>query len=81
MANAKFMANVPLAPYTTMGVGGSARCMARVTSTADMIKALQWAEDNSLSVFVLGGGSNVVFSDRGYSGMVLQRVVRGLVAL
>ncbi|NLD61804.1 UDP-N-acetylmuramate dehydrogenase [Candidatus Sumerlaeota bacterium] len=77
--NSKFMANVPLAPYTTIGVGGQARCLARVSSTTEIISAMQWAEEHKLPVFILGGGSNVVFSDRGYPGMVLLPTLRGVV--
>lgn len=78
--NEKFVMNAPLAPMTTMGVGGAAKCLARVTSTQEMVKALEWAAENRLPVFVLGGGSNVVFADRGFQGMVLQPMLRGIVA-
>ncbi len=79
MGHPKLMPNVVLAPYTTMGVGGQARCLARVSSTGEMVRALKWASDHKLSVFVLGGGSNVIFSDRGYYGMVLMPQLHGVI--
>jgi UDP-N-acetylmuramate dehydrogenase len=67
--------NVPLAPLTTLGVGGTARWLARVSYGRDVARAYEWAAARRAPVFVLGGGSNVVVADRGFPGLVLQ--IRG----
>ena len=71
--------NVPLAPLTTMGLGGPARYLAECTSLDEMRTCLTWAATEGLSVQVLGGGSNVLFADAGYSGVVLKVGLSGVV--
>ena len=65
---------VPLAPFTTLGVGGPARWFARATHVDHLPAALE-AEG---ALFVLGGGSNVVISDEGFGGLVLQIAIGGV---
>ncbi|MCX7718442.1 MAG: UDP-N-acetylmuramate dehydrogenase [Candidatus Sumerlaeaceae bacterium] len=70
--------NVPLAPLTTLGIGGPARYYVSVCSVADLVDALDWAGRNDLPVFVLGGGSNVVVADAGFSGLVVRLRLTGI---
>lgn len=63
---------VPLAALTTLGIGGAARWFVRATSDADIAAADRWCTERSTSLFVLGGGSNLVVSDDGVDGLVLQ---------
>lgn len=69
---------VPLAPYTTLGVGGAARFLADAETEAQAIEALEFAEARNLQVFILGGGSNIVVSDAGFDGIVLRIALRGI---
>ena len=71
--------NIPLAPLTTMGLGGPARYLAECTSLDEMRACLTWATDEGLSLQVLGGGSNVLFADAGYNGVVLKVGLSGVV--
>ena len=64
--------NVRLAPLTTLKIGGKARYFIRASNEEHVIKALEFANKNSLKLFVLGGGSNVLVSDKGFDGLVLQ---------
>lgn len=70
--------NVPLAPHTTLELGGAAEHFARVRSREQLLEALTWAAKESLPVTVLGGGSNVLVNDRGVSGLVIKLATRGL---
>ena len=63
--------NVPLAPLTTLGVGGEARFFISAPAPDEVVQAVAFAESRKLPLFVLGGGSNLVISDRGWSGLVL----------
>ena len=74
----ELLENVPLAPLTTIGLGGPARFFARVRSSAGLVRALRWAAERDLPVQVLGGGSNTVFADEGFAGLVLHIVSRGI---
>jgi UDP-N-acetylmuramate dehydrogenase len=68
----KFQESIPLAPYTTFGIGGPARFFCEVEGEAEIEEAVQFARDRNLRLFILGGGSNLLVSDEGYSGLVLR---------
>ncbi len=69
---------VPLAPLTTLGVGGPARYFAEAESVEDLRSALAFARSEGLPWFVLGGGSNLVVADAGFGGVVLKLALRGI---
>lgn len=71
--------NVPLAPLTTIGIGGPARFFFRASTVDEIREALAWARDEGVAVFILGGGSNLLISDDGFDGLVLQVDLRGTV--
>lgn len=64
--------HIPLAPMTTLGVGGPARYFTEAGSEAEIAEALEFVRARSLPLFVLGGGSNVVVADAGFAGLVLK---------
>jgi UDP-N-acetylmuramate dehydrogenase len=70
--------NVPLAAFTTLGVGGPARYFVKATSADDVQQAVQFAQQRKLALFVLGGGSNLVVADRGWDGLVLKIGILGI---
>ncbi len=70
--------NVRLAPYTTFRIGGIARYFADIDHEDQLREALQFAEQSGLSVFVLGGGSNVLIADAGFPGLVIHIVNKGI---
>ncbi len=68
----------PLAPHTTIQLGGPARYFAACRTLEEIRYALGWAAEEKLPVQVLGGGSNVLFADEGYAGLVLKVELPGL---
>ncbi|HEX7499178.1 MAG TPA: UDP-N-acetylmuramate dehydrogenase [Polyangia bacterium] len=62
----------PLAPLTTLGLGGPARFFAEIRDISDVVGALRRAKERELPVFVLGSGSNLVVADEGFPGLVLR---------
>jgi UDP-N-acetylmuramate dehydrogenase len=70
--------DVPLAPLTTLGLGGRATTMAIVGDDADVVEALCEADRRREPAFILGGGSNVVIADEGFSGTVIRMASRGI---
>jgi UDP-N-acetylmuramate dehydrogenase len=70
--------NVPLAPLTTLQVGGSARYFAELRREDDVREAAQFAKTRNLPLFVLGGGSNLVVADAGWPGLVLRIAIGGI---
>lgn len=70
--------NVPLAPLTTLKVGGAARYMIDAQTISEVSEAVEFARSRNLPLFVLGGGSNVVISDAGWPGVVLKIGITGI---
>jgi UDP-N-acetylmuramate dehydrogenase len=70
--------NIPLAPFTTLGVGGPARYFAEAATPDEVFQAVDWAHEKQLPLFVLGGGSNLLIADAGFRGLVLRPAIRGI---
>ena len=70
--------NKPLAPFTTLGIGGPARWFVAAENEDDVVEAAGWARSRGLPLFVLGGGSNLLVSDAGFPGLVLHIALRGI---
>jgi UDP-N-acetylmuramate dehydrogenase len=71
-------ANVPLAPFTTLGIGGPARYFAEVTTAGALAAGVEWARAGNIPLFVIGGGSNIVVADEGFPGVVLRMSINGI---
>lgn len=69
---------VPLAPLTTLGIGGPARHYTRIGASEQLARALAWARERDLDVLVLGGGSNLLVGDDGFPGLVVHVVIDGV---
>lgn len=69
--------NEPLAKYTTLFLGGEAQYFASVTTIEELKEALRFAKDKKISFFLLGKGSNTLFNDMGYKGIVIQNRIDG----
>jgi UDP-N-acetylmuramate dehydrogenase len=70
--------NIPLAPLTTLRIGGPARYFVEARDAAEVQAAVELAQSRNLPVFVLGGGSNLVVSDAGWAGLVLKIAILGI---
>ena len=70
--------NKPLAPLTTLGIGGPARWFVEAHSEEDIARATDWAREKGLPLFVLGGGSNLLVADAGFPGLVLHVLLKGI---
>ena len=64
--------NFSLSELTTFHVGGPARYFSEVKTSQELKEALIWSRENKQPFFVLGGGSNVLFSDNGFPGLVIR---------
>lgn len=70
--------NILLAKYTTFKIGGPASFFCVVKTEQDLLDAVKYAKDNNLPIFVLGGGSNIIIDDKGYSGLVIKVEFKGI---
>ena len=64
--------DTPLAPFTTFKVGGPADLFLETRSEDEIVRAVKLAHASAVSVTMLGGGSNVLISDRGIRGLVIR---------
>lgn len=70
--------HIPLAALTTLGLGGKARYLIECQTLEQIRHSLLWAAERSMKVQVLGGGSNAIFADDGYAGLVLKIGLSGV---
>lgn len=70
--------DAPLAPLTTLEVGGAARRLLTATTRDELVSAITAAEAEVDDWLLLGGGSNVVIADTGFDGTVVRVATRGI---
>ena len=63
--------NVPLAPYTSARIGGPADICITVESVAALMRVVKFLWKNDMPFLVMGGGSNLLVSDKGVRGVVV----------
>ncbi len=64
--------NVPLSRYTRFGIGGRARVLADASTEPALVDTLRLLRENGCRHCVIGGGTNLIVDDEGFSGMVLR---------
>ena len=74
----EILENVPLAPFTTLRIGGPARFFVEMQTEEQARDAAIWAREHQQRLFILGGGSNLVVSDEGWPGLVLRVAIGGI---
>jgi UDP-N-acetylmuramate dehydrogenase len=67
-----FRENISLAQYTTLQVGGPARWLVEASDEDEVLAAVRFAREQKAGCFILGGGSNLLVSDDGFSGVVIR---------
>lgn len=72
VGNDQILTMEPLKKHTTFRIGGPARYFVRPKTTKEIIELISYCQENDLPYFILGKGSNLLVSDQGYSGMIIQ---------
>lgn len=68
----KLLLNELMSLHTSFKIGGPADILALPKDVSDLQVLLKWAGKNSVAVFVFGAGTNLLVSDRGIRGVVVQ---------
>jgi UDP-N-acetylmuramate dehydrogenase len=68
----ELLENIPLAPLTTIRIGGPARYFIEAKDVGEVQEAVAFSRSRDLPLFVLGGGSNLVVADSGWPGLILK---------
>lgn len=69
--------NAPLAPLTTFRLGGPATRLITATTDEEVVDAVRAADASATPLLIIGGGSNLVVSDKGFEGTALRIATRG----
>src|SRR4030042_2634148 len=64
--------NVSLRDHSTFRIGGAASYLFEADSAENILKAVKTAKDFHLPFFILGSGSNVLFSDKRFNGLIVK---------
>lgn len=72
MSNVSIKYNEPLSAHTTMKVGGEAKVFIEVDSVQRIIDVVKYAKENNIDYCIIGNGSNLIFTDKGFDGIVLK---------
>lgn len=72
----KVRKNEPMSSHSTFKIGGNAEVFISVDKVEDLIKAVRICSKLELPVFILGGGSNIIVSDKGIKGVVIKNNCR-----
>src|SRR6185437_7709241 len=68
----KILEQVPLAEHSNYRIGGPARHFCEAANEEDIRGAVQFAREQKLPLFILGGGTNLLISDAGFDGLMLK---------
>lgn len=72
------LSDTSLAHYVTMRIGGPAKIVVAITSEQELKEAIEYATLNNLPHLVIGEGSNIIFGDSGFDGMIIINQIPGL---
>src|ERR1700693_5005017 len=76
--NLQVFENAPLSRYTRFEMGGAARVLADASTEAALVEALRVIEATGSPCVIIGGGTNLIVDDAGYSGVVLRYTAGGI---
>lgn len=62
---------ISLSDHSTMGLGGVAEYLIEVTTKEELRQSVEWAKHNNLECIVIGKGSNIVWREDGFNGLVI----------
>ncbi len=68
----KYKINEPLSKHTTLGIGGNADFFVEVETEEKLCDLLKFINKNKIKFFILGGGTNTLFSDDGFKGIIIK---------
>ena len=77
MTEPELRRDVPLAPFTTFGIGGPADLLATPRTPDELADAVRWARAEGVPFFLLGLGANILVGDKGFRGLVIKNEASG----
>lgn len=70
--------SVPLKEYSHFRIGGNADYFFEAFSSSEFIEAVRFSRDQSIPFYIIGGGYNILFDDRGFRGLIIKNSAKGI---
>lgn len=74
----QFEKDIPLSGLTTIRLGGNAKYLYRAKSVEGIAESVKYARSEGLRLMMIGGGSNLVFGDSGFDGLIIKNELKGI---
>ena len=71
LTKAKIVLDQPLSEYCTYGIGGKSKYYCKISDVSELNECIQFALLEKIPYQVIGNGSNVIFDDKGYNGLII----------
>jgi UDP-N-acetylmuramate dehydrogenase len=68
---------VSLKDYSTMRLGGIAQFLVEINNKEELVDAVKWAKSEKLNMLMIGRGTNIIWRDEGYGGLILVNNIQG----
>lgn len=75
-----FEQEILLSDHTSIALGGPAKYFYRASDLNELSEVLKFTAKDRLTTFILGEGSNVVFPDKGFDGLVIKNQIKGIIS-
>ena len=72
LENIRHLTDEPMREHTTFRVGGPAKCLFLPKDVKEIKAVIDYCKENKVKYYILGNGSNVLFSDEGFDGYIIQ---------
>ena len=69
--------NEPMSKHTTFKIGGNAKILVQISSEDEIMSVTELLRDNNVDHYVIGNGSNLLVSDNGYDGVIIEYIKDG----
>jgi UDP-N-acetylmuramate dehydrogenase len=73
----KIQTDVPLQEFSTMRLGGRVKYMVEITKRTEVEEAVAWAVEHTAPPLMIGSGSNIIWRDEGFDGLLLVNKIMG----
>lgn len=68
---------ISLKDYSTMRLGGTAQYLVEINNKKELVESIKWAKSEKLNMLMIGTGSNIIWRDEGYDGLILVNNIMG----
>src|SRR3989344_263389 len=77
----KIVRNYPMSKVTTSGIGGPAKAFSVVKTEEELVETIKFAKEKGMDFVIIGGGSNLLVSDRGVNKLIIKNEVAGITSV